>query len=214
VSSVSEWVVREYFEQRGYLVHQPRKYVGTAGQKTAAGEVDLVVCNPNVAEHSVPAHMVWTSTDLAHVARAVVAVSGGHTDRAYPAMFEQAPELLRFVEPASLRQAARLLGSTDIARILCVTRLPVSGESKEKTIALLKDRGIHGIIEFETILGELIDGVEKNRNYEKSDLLQILRLLKVYNFIKDPQMELFSRKARNPHIRGGVSGAREAEGGA
>ena len=91
MSSVSEWVVREYFEQRGYLVHQPRKYVGTAGQKMTGEEVDLVVCNPNVAEHSVPGHMVWTTADLAHVARGVVAVCGGHTDRAYPAMFEQAP---------------------------------------------------------------------------------------------------------------------------
>ena len=91
-----------------------------------------------------------------------------------------------------------------------MTRLPVSGENKEKTIALLKERGIDGILVFDTILAELIDGVEKNRNYEKSDLLQILRLLKIYNFIKDPQMELFSRKARNPHLRGRASPAREA----
>lgn len=196
MSSVSEWVVREYFEQQGYLVHQPRKYVGIVGQKTTVEEVDLVVCNPNVAEHAVPGHMLWTTADLAHVGRAVVGVCGWHSERTYPGMFEQQRELLRFVEAPSLRHAARLLGSPDMARILCVTRLPASGESMDKTIALLKERGIQGVITFDTMLAELIGSVEKNRNYEKSDLLQIIRLLKIYNFIREPQMELFAQKTR------------------
>ena len=213
MSSVGEWVAREYFEQQGYLVHQPRKYVGNLGQKTMAEEVDLVVCNPNVAEHSVPGHMVWATADLAHVARAVVGVCGAHAERMYPGMFEQAPELLRFIEPASLRHASRLLGSPEIARILCVTRLPASGESRDKTIAVLKDRGIQGIIAFDTMFADLIEGVEKNRNYEKSDLLQIIRLLKIYNFIKDPQLELFGQKVRAPRAPGKAAAAPEAVAG-
>jgi len=41
----------------------------------------------------------------------------------------------------------------------------------------------------------LIAAAEVNRNYDKSDLLQIIRVFKTYEFFKDPQMEFF-RPAR------------------
>jgi hypothetical protein len=197
MSAVSEWAVREYFEQLGYLVSQPRKYAAS-GKKSAEEEVDFVVMNPNVAEHSIPDHLVWTSADLSRVARAVVAVRGGPTERIYAGTVDQTPEILRFLEPASIRYASRLLGSTSMARILCVPGLPASGELKDKTLATLRDKGVHGILSFKTILSDLVAGVEVNRNYDKSDLLQVIRLLKNYDFLKadNSQMELFKSKAR------------------
>jgi hypothetical protein len=46
----------------------------------------------------------------------------------------------------------------------------------------------------------LIDQIEVNRNYQKSDLLQIIRILKNYDFLKEPQLELFKprRSKRKP----------------
>jgi hypothetical protein len=38
--------------------------------------------------------------------------------------------------------------------------------------------------------------VATNRNYVKSDLLQTLRLLKNYDLLKDPQMELKLRSRK------------------
>jgi hypothetical protein len=39
-----------------------------------------------------------------------------------------------------------------------------------------------------------------NRNYGKSDLLQVIRVLKNYQLFKDPQMELFrtGRRSKRP----------------
>jgi hypothetical protein len=45
------------------------------------------------------------------------------------------------------------------------------------------------VISFRSILQELIASVATNRNYQKSDLLQTLRLLKNYELLKEPQME-------------------------
>jgi hypothetical protein len=45
-------------------------------------------------------------------------------------------------------------------------------------------------------LPELIASVATNRNYQKSDLLQTLRLLKNYELLKEPQME-FKWKRRS-----------------
>jgi len=46
------------------------------------------------------------------------------------------------------------------------------------------------------MLADLIDQIEVNRNYQKSDLLQIIRILKNYDFFKEPQLELFKTRRR------------------
>ena len=46
------------------------------------------------------------------------------------------------------------------------------------------------------MLGDLIDQIEINRNYQKSDLLQVIRILKNYDFFKERQLELFKPKRR------------------
>jgi len=40
------------------------------------------------------------------------------------------------------------------------------------------------------MLLDIIDKVEINRNYRKSDTLQLLRILKTYDLLKDPQLDL------------------------
>lgn len=196
MSAVNEWIVREYFESLGYLVGQPRKYVVPGRQKTAEEEVDLVVQNPAVAKHHLPNSIIWTTQDLISVKCAVVGVRGWHTERFYASTFEQAPDILRFVETDSVRFATGLLGSEHIAKILCLPRLPTSEVLKEKTIEALSVKGIDGILLFHTMIAELVALVDTNRNYEKSDVLQVIRLLKNYDFIKDTQMELFGKSSR------------------
>ena len=39
-----------------------------------------------------------------------------------------------------------------------------------------------------------VEKTEINRNYQKSDLHQIIRILKNYGFLREPQMELFKVK--------------------
>ena len=41
------------------------------------------------------------------------------------------------------------------------------------------------------MLADLINHIEVNRNYQKSDLLQIIRILKNYDLFAPPQLELF-----------------------
>ncbi len=55
------------------------------------------------------------------------------------------------------------------------------------------------MLPFRALLADLIEHVEPNRNYQKSDLLQTLRLLKRYDFLRDGQLDLFKpprRRAR------------------
>ena len=135
MSSVNDWVVREYFEQLGFLVCQPRKYSVPGRPKKADEEIDLIVVNPTVGEHRIPDHIVWTTPDLENVARAVVGVRGWHTERFYASRLDQTPEILRFAEPGSVHFAEKWLGGASMAKILCLPSLPASGDLKQKTMA-------------------------------------------------------------------------------
>ena len=194
MTSVNEWIVREYFELLGYLVHQPRKYAVPGRQKTADEEIDLVVMNPRIKDFMLPDEFVWTASDLSGVSRAVVAIRGWHTERFYASTFEQTPDILRFVEAGAIRFAEAFLGTEGaMAKILCLPRLPVSGELKDKTIQVLKSKGVDGVISFKTMLRELVSRVDINKNYDKSDLLQVIRILKNYELIKDSQLEFWQK---------------------
>ena len=81
-------------------------------------------------------------------------------------------------------------------KLLVVPALPLNPEMRDQSIQLLRDKGVDGVLPFRTLLADLIARVEVNRNYQKSDLLQTIRILKNYDFCKEPQMELFKPKRR------------------
>lgn len=194
MSAVSEWIVREYFESLGFLVRQPRKYQVSARPKQVEEEIDLLVVNPAVAEQKVPESSLWGATDLKHVSRAIVGVRGWHTERFSPALIELSPEIFRFADSTAMKNTVRDLGTGPVAKILCLPELPAATPMREKALSLFKEKGIDGVLMFRTMLLELAEHVDVNKNYEKSDLLQILRLLKNYDLLKGAQMDLFSRK--------------------
>ncbi len=201
MSAVNEWIVREYFEHLGYLVNQPCKYVPSGRNMRVEEDLDLLVSHPQVVEHKLPTQMVWTSADLETVGRAVVGVRGGHSERFYAGSFEQSPDVLRYAERSARLSAASRLGGEPLAVILCIPELPVSDDLREKTLAGLREHGVDGVITFRTMLLELVSAVGVNRNYEKSDLLQILRILKAYGLVKDPQLEFFEKRGRKGRMK-------------
>ena len=189
MSAVDEGIVREYFELNGFLVCQRRKYIVQARQKTGDEEVDLIVLNPAVPAGTAPAEFEITSKMLSQVSRAIVAVKGWHTEIFAPGVLAHQPKIFRFVEKRAVEEAQRLVGGEGLVKILVVPGLPRDTKTRQRSIELLRSKGVDGVISFRSILQELIASVATNRNYQKSDLLQVLRLLKNYGLLKEPQME-------------------------
>jgi hypothetical protein len=197
MAAVDEWIVREYFEFHGFFVMQPRKYQVPGRAKTAMEEIDLIICRPNLAEQRLPDRIVWTGADLSGVARAVVGVRGWHTERFSANTFEQAPDILRFAEADVVRLAERRFGAAGVAKVLCLPQLPATPELRDRALDVLKDRGVDGVLPFPTLLQELVSMIDVNKNYEKSDVLQTVRILKAYGLLTvERQMDLFERKKR------------------
>ncbi|HEX2101546.1 MAG TPA: hypothetical protein VHF69_12820, partial [Candidatus Synoicihabitans sp.] len=78
------------------------------------------------------------------------------------------------------------------SKILVLPGLPTQEPYRSQSVAMLKERGVDGIISFRSMLLDLIEKVETNRNYRKSDTLQVIRILKNYDLFKDTQMDLLS----------------------
>ena len=201
MSAISETIVREYFELHGFFVRQQRKYIASARPEDDA--IDFFVLNPRspvIADESKsgePLPFDLSSADLAGVARAVVMVKGWHTDTFSPGLLASAPEIFRFLEPAAFQQAARAFGADGpVTKILVVPALPHGEEARRQSIELLRAKGIDAVIPFRTVLADLIAQIEVNRNYQKSDLFQIIRILKNYGFFKEPQLEFFKPARR------------------
>jgi hypothetical protein len=201
VSAVSETIVREYFELHGFLVRQPRKYIAQNRRPDDDDDIDFLVLNPNSGPRPADAPFVLGSSELAFIEKAVVVVKGWHTETFSSAVLAHAPEIFRFVEPKAFQQAARAFGKDGTPlKILVVPALPQGAQAREQSISVLRSKGIDAVIPFRTMLAELVSQTEVNRNYQKSDLLQIIRILKNYDLLKEPQLELFRTK-RKPKKR-------------
>ncbi len=200
MSAIDEDIVREYFEHNGFLVRQVRKYAVQSRKKSSDEElIDLLVLNPAYERSErKPDFFIFTS-ELPYIHRAMLSVKGWHTNIFTPAMVRSSPEIFRFLEKNVEKEADRQLplfaeepGVTDdFLKIFVVPGLPTQEPYRSQSVTMLKERGVDGIISFRTILQELISRIEVNRNYRKSDTLQIMRILKNYDLLKDPQMDLF-----------------------
>lgn len=199
--AVSETIVREYFETLGFLVQQPCKYIVQARAKRPTEEVDFLAVNPPAAEAPArpePDQMVATGSLLRQLPRLMVSVRGWHTDRFSPATLDLAPEIFRFTEKSAEREAVRVLGPGPLAKVLCLPGLPSTPALASQALHMLREKNVDYVVLFPTMLRELVRHVEVSKNYEKSELLQILRILKNYDLLKDEQLELFRRKKAKP----------------
>jgi hypothetical protein len=204
VAAVSETIVREYFELHEFLVRQHRKYVAPNRRPEEDDDIDFFVLNPKPQSSPSEIPFILNSPDLAHVDHAIVVVKGWHTETFSTARIEQAPQIFRFVEPKVFEHASRAFGADrKPLKILIVPGLPQDEQAREQSITLLRAKGIDAVIPFRTMLNDLVREIEVNRNYQKSDLLQIIRILKNYDFFKEPQLELFkaSRRRRRANTK-------------
>jgi hypothetical protein len=202
MSAIDEGIVREYFEQNGFLVRQVRKYQVQSRRKTGDEEIDLLVYNPAFRRGSRKPDFFLFSNELVNVHRAMIAVKGWHSDVFSPSMLKNSPEIFSFLEENVLKQATRFFpAETDeaahegedgdaLTKILVLPSLPTAEPFRSQSVQMLKERGVDAIISFRSMLLDLLDKIEVNRNYTKSDTLHVMRILKNYDLLKDTQLDL------------------------
>src|SRR5260221_8832854 len=187
MAGVSETIVREYFELNGFLVRQFRKHVAPAVRDD--DDIDFLVLNPQPQTPSAELSFLLSAPELKFVERAIVILKAWHTDIFTPALLTHTPDFFRFLEKRSFQVAAAGLGKGGtLLKLLVVPDLPKEAQLRDQSAAILRSKGLDGAISFPTMLAYLVNQVEPNRNYQKSDLLQLIRILKNYDLFKEPHL--------------------------
>ena len=79
--------------------------------------------------------------------------------------------------------------------------LPTAEPFRSQSVEVLKAHGIDAIISFRAMLLDLLEKIEINQNYTKSDTLQVMRILKNYDLLKDTQLDLPATRESAPARR-------------
>lgn len=202
MSAIDEGIVREYFEQAGFFVRQARKYALTARKGAGEEVLDLLVFNPSWQRGSRKPDFFLFANELPFVHRAVVSIKGWHAGgRFTPSTLRNQPDIFRFLEQSVLKEASRFFPTDQedpdgagLLKILVLPGLPTAEPYRSQAVAMLKEKGVDAVISFRAMLLDLIDKVELNRNYGKSDTLQLIRVLKTYDLLRDPQLDLLTER--------------------
>ena len=195
MSELNVELVREFFEMNGFLVRVVRKHTIASREKEEAG-VDLLILNSHPQQGK--ANFVLTGESVGTIERAMVKVKGWHTGSFAPSLLASSPDIFDLLEKRTVKTVKGLFGGKDFRKILVVSRLPATEALAKKSISILAQRGVDHLLEFTTVLQDIIGKVKTNKNYTESDILQLIRLLKCYSLLREPQLELFKvpRRAR------------------
>lgn len=187
MGDVNLQLVREFFELNMFMTFTHLRAETQRTRVTERGP-QLFVVNTATQHHSAPDFVLRTG-DIPTLHRAVVEVRAWHGDRFYPSVIESNPVLFQVADDATRSVACEVFGSEDFTTILVVSELPASTVPRERAIQVLRQGGIGHVLEFPTVLRELLDKVSSQESYAVSNTLQTLRILKRYGFIRRQQLE-------------------------
>ena len=201
MSSVNDQIIREFFELQGFLVRQIRKHVSPMPDEVE--ESDFWIWHPGLAAGVSGRETSPTEAEIRTIASAFVFVKPWHTETFTTGVIENDQDLTKRLSSTLEANDSETQSwlQHQPRNILVVSNLPKSKAAREKSMALIKKKGFDVVLTFDRILSRLLEHVERNRNYQRSDLLQTLRLLKNYGLVRPLQLELFEsskpRKKRN-----------------
>lgn len=188
MTDVNLQLVREFFELNVFRVltnWQQEPWRNSASE--ASPQLFVENARP-VIGRELP--FVLGRPDIPGIERAVVHVRAWHTDRFYPSVIESSPVLSRFEAEEATVLAGHVFAEQPYLTILVISGLPVAAQLRARSIELLQEAGVDHVIEFPTVLRDLLEHVNVDSTYGASPTLQTLRLLKRYKFIRDQQLEL------------------------
>ena len=201
---LDEAIAREYFETHGLLTRRMRRS-REAGRKKGGGEIVLSLHNPLVEANASDLGFMLFSTDLAHIRSALVAVVGWGTPGFSTSTLRSGATLMKFLKSEvvgkvndwfELPAGGAEQGMGAILRLVSLPGLPGTEKLRDQVIELLRSAGVDGAFTTRAMLEHLLRRAEENRDYRGSLPLQFLRMMKVYELVKDPQLELFEERRR------------------
>ncbi|NLN93945.1 MAG: hypothetical protein GX130_11650 [Candidatus Hydrogenedens sp.] len=188
MSAVNIQLVREYFELNLFYI-LPHWGVEAAQTKDQDTVPSLLFVEQAEAPTLPPPGFLLGSGDIKNIHRAAVEVRAWHGGRLYSSAMGADSLFSRVASQQTHRLASNIFHSDSYKILLVVAELPSSASARIQSLETLQSFGIHHVIEFRTILGDLLKQISIHGNYGPSKTLQSLKLLKRYNFIRPQDLE-------------------------
>ena len=197
---VERELVETYFESNGFLVRQTGNLEVVSGRKKHEKLVTLGIFNPAVSHNASMSFRLYTS-DLSKIRSGLVTLLGwGNSDFAN-GMLKNDSSLVKFFkkEVKDSRLNTGFNSSSELAqsgmgplkRLLIVPALPRNETKAGDVFSMLKEIGVDGVLTLRSLLENLLKQTEPANLYPGKPFFQILKLLKVYELAKEPQLEMF-----------------------
>lgn len=188
MGDINMQLVREFFELHGYhaLTHWPHE---SARSRATDPSALLFVEQLNSTGECETPDFLLRGEDVPQLKRAVIEVRAWHADRFYPSVIE-GNAILAHVASAEVKELGLdIFGTDKFSTVLVISEFPASFDARDRALALLKQSGLSHVLEFPTMLQDMLLHISANANYAPSPTLQCMRLLKRYGFIRRQQLE-------------------------
>ncbi|MBT5928462.1 MAG: hypothetical protein HOH33_17810, partial [Verrucomicrobia bacterium] len=181
MASVNDQIIREYFEMHGFLVRQIRKHVSPSSEEEEESDFWIQNAAKKMDQARVKSLKI-SHSNIRKIDNALVFVKPWHTESFTHGAIEKDEELSKRLARSIEGNEPEFKAWTNQQplKILVLSKLPKSKVARDKAIHSIHHKGFDGVLTFDQILSELLDHVSINRNYQRSDLLQVLRILKNY----------------------------------
>jgi len=126
---------------------------------------------------------------------AIVKPISWHTLKFTPSVIKKFSEEIFEITSEKINKILKNLIENNYKKIIVIPGLPATISLKNESIKIMKEKGIDHVILFQTIISGLIEKIDQRKLYQ-SQILEIIRILKFYNFFSDKKFEkeLFNKK--------------------
>jgi len=208
MTALEELVAREFFERNGFFfkrLHCEPDPTPPSTKKSKAREVRLhptyLVCRQTGRTLNDPLgeRFQLFSSDLSGLAMAVVVFFGWSTPGLHLQVFQSGARYRSWIRnevlpafKASIDASAEQSGPQGSPlKVILLPGLPAVEPYRQECIDLLKEAGAEALYSFKTLLESLVGQVHPTPEVASTTITELIRLLKVHDLVRPPQMDLF-----------------------